>query len=316
MYVFKMSILKSNKDLNSRITYKSLIIGAGSIGFRHLQILKKLGHEIRVVSKRKDIDFPIYADTTSALNNFKPNYVIISNDTNKHINELKTVLNKSNFNKILVEKPLTNDIDDTRLIKKRRNNIYVGYNLRYHPFIKFMKNLSLTEVFLSANVYVGQYLPNWRPNRNYKDCYSSDSMRGGGVLFELSHELDYMLLIFGKCVNNISLLEKISDLDINCNDSAVGIMQFENCKHVSYNFNLLDKTGRREIILNTDKNTYKFDLARNILTTKNDSEKLNIDKNETYKNMHLDILNNNGEFACSLKESIEVLNLIEQIQKS
>ena len=80
--------------------------------------------------------------------------------------------------------------------------------------------------------------------------------------------------------------------------------------------NLLDKTGRREIILNTDKNTYKFDLAKNILTTKNDLHKLNIDKNETYKNMHLDILNNNGKFACSLKESIEVLNLIERIQKS
>ena len=77
-----MSILKSNKNRNSRITYKSLIIGAGSIGFRHLQILNKLGHEISVVSKREDIDFPIYADTTSALDKFKPNYVIISNDTN------------------------------------------------------------------------------------------------------------------------------------------------------------------------------------------------------------------------------------------
>lgn len=316
MNVFKMSILKSNKNLDSCITYKSLIIGAGSIGLRHLQILKKLGHEIRVVSKREDIEFPIYKNTTNALINYKPNYVVISNDTNKHIEELKKVLSKSYINKILVEKPLTNNLDDISLIQKKRINIYVGYNLRYHPFIKFMKNLSQTEVFLSANIYVGQYLPNWRPKRNYKDCYSSDYIRGGGILLELSHEFDYMIYLFGKCVKNFSLLGKLSDLDINCDDSAVGVLQFEKCKQVSYNLNLLDKTGRREIILNTDKNTYKFDLTKNILTTKNNSHKLNIDKNETYKNMHLDILNNNGEFACNLKESIEVLNLIEQIQKS
>ena len=50
--------------------------------------------------------------------------------------------------------------------------------------------------------------------------------------------------------------------------------------------------------------------------TNNKSDKLNLDRNKTYTDMHLDILNNNGKFSCSFEESINVLNLIEKIQNS
>ncbi len=311
-----MSILKSNENVNNNITYKSLIIGAGSIGLRHIKILKSLSHEVRVVTKRKDLKFPVYPNSINALNNFDPNYIIISNDTDKHIKELKKILTHDNKIKILVEKPLANDFEEIKFMKRELKNVYVGYNLRYHPFIKFIKNLTLKEKFLSANIYVGQYLPYWRENRNYRHSYSSDLKRGGGTLLELSHEFDYMLHLFGKCLKSASIIGKISNLEINCSDSAVGILKFENCEQVSYNLNLLDRIGRREIILNTNKSTYKFDLVNNTLITNNKSDNLNLDRNDTYTDMHLDILNNNGKFACSFKESINVLKLIKKIQKS
>ena len=73
-----MSILKPNENVNNNITYKSLIIGAGSIGLRHIKILKSLSHEVRVVTKRKDLKFPVYPNSINALNNFDPDYIIIS----------------------------------------------------------------------------------------------------------------------------------------------------------------------------------------------------------------------------------------------
>ena len=311
-----MSILKSKQNINNNIAYKCLIIGAGSIGLRHLRILKSLNHNIRVVTKRKDLKFPVYSDIKNAISNFKPDYIIICNDTNQHVKELKKILTFDSKIKIMIEKPLTNNFKEIKFLKVERKNIFIGYNLRYHPFIKFIKNLSLKEDFLSANFYVGQYLPYWRSNRDYKYSYSSDYKRGGGTLLELSHEFDYMLHLFGKCIKSASIIGKISDLDINCSDAAVGILQFEKCKQVSYNLNLLDRIGRREIILNTNKNTYKFDLVNNTLMTNNKSDKLNLDRNKTYTDMHLDILNNNGKFSCSFEESINVLNLIEKIQNS
>ena len=40
----------------------------------------------------------------------------------------------------------------------------------------------------------------------------------------------------------------------------------------------------------------------------------NLNKNETYKNMHLDITNNNGQFACTFDNATECLQLIKTIQ--
>ena len=43
--------------------------------------------------------------------------------------------------------------------------ISVAYNLRFHPIIQRLKNLIEGEDVLSVQAYVGQYLPDWRPQR-------------------------------------------------------------------------------------------------------------------------------------------------------
>jgi UDP-galactopyranose mutase len=64
---------------------KSLIIGAGSIGIRHMEILKELGHEIAIVSNRTDISTLTFLKINKALERFNPDYIIIANETYKHI---------------------------------------------------------------------------------------------------------------------------------------------------------------------------------------------------------------------------------------
>ena len=77
----------------------------------------------------------------------------------------------------------------------------------------------------------------------------------------------------------------------------------------------MDKLGRREIILNTNKNTYKFDIKRNIIYENEKKTLFKLDKNDTYKDMHLDILNNNGKNACRFEDSFKCLELIDKIQE-
>ena len=123
-----------------------------------------------------------------------------------------------------------------------------------------------------------------------------------------------MLYLFGKCKKGFAFISKLTDLKINCDDSAIGILEFEKCKQVSFNLNLLDKLGRREIILNTNKNTYKFDIYNNVMYQNDKKDVLNLNLNQTYKKMHLDIINNDGKFACSLNNGKECLKLINTIQ--
>ena len=135
------------------------------------------------------------------------------------------------------------------------------------------------------------------------------------MLFEFSHEIDYLRLFFGKCINSNSFNEKLSNLKINCIDSSVGILKFERCNHVSYNFNLFDRIGRREIILNSNSETFKFDLVNNEMITNKKLKKIDLCRDKTYRDMHQDILQNNGKNACSFQEGLEVLNLLNKIYK-
>ena len=295
---------------------KTLIIGAGSIGLRHSEVLKKIGHKISFVSNRIDLKELIFFSIHEALKTFKPNYIVICRDTNKHISTLKEI-NDDSYNykgKILVEKPVSVNIEAIEKINFSTNHIFIGYNLRFHPCIQKLKSILENEICLSASIYAGQFLPNWRPNRDYRLTYSSKKNKGGGVLLELSHELDYLLYLFGNCLNTVCWEKKLSNLDINCNDSAISLMEFEKCQFVSLNLNMIDKKSRRDIVINTQKNSYKIDLVNSIFETNDYKEIMENDKNISYNEMHKDILNKKRKISCSFNEGKNIMYLINKLQ--
>jgi hypothetical protein len=50
---------------------------------------------------------------------------------------------------------------------------------------------------ITVSAYVGQDLRDWRPGRDHRTTASATQQAGGGVLRDLSHELDYLLWLFG-----------------------------------------------------------------------------------------------------------------------
>ena len=49
---------------------------------------------------------------------------------------------------------------------------------------------------------------NWRPKQDYHTSYSAYKNKGGGVLLDLSHELDYATWIFGSLKPQYSQIKK------------------------------------------------------------------------------------------------------------
>ena len=84
---------------------------------------------------------------------------------------------------------------------------------------------------LESSIITNSYLPNWRKG-DYSKHVSSRKELGGGVLNELSHELDLMYFLFGKPKSLVGLFNNSKLLKGNVEDNANILFAYKN------NFNL------------------------------------------------------------------------------
>jgi predicted dehydrogenase len=84
----------------------------------------------------------------------------------------------------------------------------------------------LIGMVLSVRCEIGQYLPSWRPDTDYRQSVSARRELGGGALLELSHELDYLRWIFGEVEWVRATLSHQSSLVIDVEDTAHLILGF------------------------------------------------------------------------------------------
>ena len=292
-----------------------LVSGFGSIGQRHVRILREMGQKVHVFSRRKLQEEEYYQNLEAALSEVHPEYFVIANETSEHYSALKTALYFEVPN-ILVEKPLFATVVKN-LPEYSQSQVRVGYNLRFHPMLKQLYAEIKGQIVLSVQLYVGQYLPDWRPQQDYQQSYSVSRAQGGGVLRDLSHELDYINWLFGPWRAISALGGHYSSLAGDSDDVFCLLLKMERCPAVSLQMNYLDRCGRREITINTDEHTYHLDLVKQ--EYKKDKEQnilFSSDRHETYRNQHNDMLNNHGKLCCSLLEGLDVMRMIDATEKS
>ncbi len=186
-----------------------LVIGFGSIGKRHVTNIQEFGkYKISVVSRKPlpavDVQtFQVFDSIGAAYAAHTFDAVFICTPTAQHMKDLADVWNYG-ARKIYIEKPVSNNFTDVDVFCEKINtekcNVIVGYDLHFDP--GFMKVKELVEQgiigkILSANAIVGQYLPDWRPNEDYKKSMSALVEKGGGVLLDLVHEIDYLYCLLG-----------------------------------------------------------------------------------------------------------------------
>ena len=250
---------------------KILIIGLGSIAKKHIKALNALGIKAELYALRfqknalKEEGITNLFSEQEIDNDF--DFAIISNPTNLHFQSIDLLI-KKNIPLFLEKPPLASLFGAEELnnrVIKAGIKTYVACNLRFHPCIEYLKNLinsnpetSINEV----NVYCGSYLPDWRPDLDFRQNYSANKSQGGGVHLDLFHELDYVHWIFGIPLTLKSYKTSNSSLKITAIDYANYILGYKNFT-ANIILNYYRRTPKRTIEILYDERTLIVDLIKN-----------------------------------------------------
>ncbi|WP_456452327.1 Gfo/Idh/MocA family protein [Hydrogenimonas sp.] len=297
---------------------KALVIGYGSIGRRHAGLLRAEGLAERVdaVTSQKSCDLPRRFGTLEEIERPQEyDYFVVANETARHHETLAWLLARVRGKRILVEKPLFHRPQAP--VETGDNRVFVAYNLRFHPVIEALKSSLEGQKVLHANILAGQYLPTWRPGRDYRDTYSASVERGGGVLRDLSHELDYAAALFGRLELLAAIDEKVSSLPIDADDLFTALGRTDRGVVVNLTMDYLSKKPMRRIVVQTEKATLEADLIASTLEVTDEKgdrslRRFPCERNETYARMHRAVLEEGGRGACNLEEGLAVVELIER----
>lgn len=323
--------------MNGPTTY--IVVGSGSIGRRHIANLKALYPDatigcVSASGRRISTDEcgagRIFSTIESALS-ANPRSAIIASPAPFHLGHALPFLQAGI--PTLIEKPLCSSLAElyeciTPLIRYS-DLVEIGYNLRYLPCAKQLKKL-LEQQYLGSlhhvRIEVGQYLPDWRSGNDYRSQVSAQKRLGGGALLELSHELDYLLWLFGTFSEVSALKVNSGTLGIDVEDSVDAIFNRNGGPTVSLHLDFLQRPPARYCTVSGAKGKLHWDLLTNRLTfsdVKGNRSIIYDDDSYQFDMMYLDELKRFDEFAnkqltpmVNLEHAINVMRLIEAIETS
>lgn len=280
-----------------------IIIGFGSIGKRHYENLNILFKNPLItiwhISKAGTAQWiqsnirEVFCEEDAFKN--LPDAAIISCPASFHIKYSQICVERGVH--CFIEKPLSNNLEGVEsLMKTALKNkvvIMVGYNLRYIKSLQIVKEE--IDKGTIGNIYairseVGQYLPDWRPHSNYRMSVSAQKSLGGGAIFELSHEIDYVIWLMGNPKSLMAFAGTLGTFDIDVEDYAEIILQFSENRIASINVNFLERYPTRSCKIIGETGTIRWDGIENKVEVYNISmgqwktiyHDSSYDKNESY----------------------------------
>ncbi len=327
---------------------KFLICGLGSIGQRHIRMLRNvLGDEADIAAYRsRKLDIVISDKLEATFGNkpeeyygiqcfydyeealaWKPDAVFVTNPISMHIDTAIDAA-KAGCN-IFLEKPLAHNmkgVDELLKIVKEKNLVcMVGYQLRYHPaYIRINELLDKNIIgrLTSANLHFGEWLPGMHPYEDYRESHAARAEQGGGVILCLSHEIDIAYWLFGKPSKVYTLGGHLSDLEMDVEDTTDIMLTCRDSNRdfpVHVHLDFLQKPCRRYIHIAGDKGSIIFDYNTNELEVSllpdGDTEKTMYDKfqrNDMFVNEVADFINSvktNSVPPIPLEQGITVLEI-------
>lgn len=315
-----------------------VVIGLGNISNRHRANLKKLYPKAKVYAVSASGRIPnetlenadkVLQSIAEVINN-NPKYVIVASPATFHAEHAIPLIQAGI--PVLIEKPLSASLNDSQKIQDAYNlqkiPAVVGYCLRYLSSSQEIKSLldrKIIGTIYNVTVEIGQYLPDWRPTKNYRTSVSASSKLGGGALLELSHELDYLQWLFGKLDLQSAILRSSKELNLEVEDLADILATTSKGSVVSIHLDFLQKQAYRKCRILGSDGVFEWDLIKNQITLINKEKNELIfdgsstDRNQMYLDMLLDFekrIDSKPNQCITLSEAHRTISFIDEIKKT
>ncbi len=249
-----------------------LIVGCGSIGQRHARNLRSLGYDDVL---GYDPDQKLLSDVASkgllksarSLEEAymeKPDVVFVTNPTSLHLDTTRQAI--AHGCDVFVEKPLSHTIDglDTLVDLAREKSIVsiVGCNMRFHPGPAKVKKLLDSGTIgrvTCVRIQSGSYLPEWRPDVDYRKSYSAQKALGGGCILDGIHEIDLARWYVGEVEEVFCFAGHLSNLEVNAEDTAEILLRFNSGAIGEVHLDYTQRAYQRSCQITGDQGTILWD---------------------------------------------------------
>ena len=293
---------------------RALVVGYGSIGARHAGLLGSLGLDVAVVSRQPVKVSHRYGTIPEALDHWTPDYVVVASRTHEHLEDFSVLAHEGFTGTLLVEKPLFHK--DCETPAHAFKDVFIAYNLRFHPVVRRVADILREESVFAIHAYVGQHLTTWHPETDYRRGYSASKVLGGGVLRDLSHELDYLNWMLGGWRRLTAAGGHFSHLEIDSDDVFSLLLETERCPVATVQMNYLDSTVHREIVALTSAGTVRADLVAGTVSVHGHTDHFTVRRDDTYSAQHQAILSGEKATACLLEEGRDVVRMIAAAERA
>ena len=281
---------------------KIFIVGAGSIGKRHIRNSISIGinpdniisldkrddrlEEVKQLGVKKvfkDFDLAIKEEFDAA---------IICSPTSMHIEQsLKLAKLKKH---LLIEKPLDSKLNGSEELLKisqlNKLTIMIAYIFRFSPAIKFIKK-KLKENAIGKILYFrgefSEYLPDWHPYEDYRTFYMASKEQGGGSILDQCHIMDLAHHLIGEFSSVMAINTKVSNLEIKADDISELIVKHKNGVISSIHTDIFGRAHKKSIEIKGEHGNILWNFYKNEVTIYNSENK----KAEKFKEFDKDFNN-------------------------
>lgn len=313
------------------------VIGLGNIATRHRRNLKLLFPQAKLIvmsasgriPKDPVSDSDHIAESIDEIIQWQVQFAIIASPAPFHAQHAIPLI-KAGI-PVLIEKPVSVTQKDAQTLidteAECQTPVAVGYCLRYLPSAQQARQMleeGVIGTLYNAFIEIGQYLPDWRPVKDYRETVSAKTELGGGVLLELSHELDYAQWILGSLIPRHVILRSSEELGLEVEDNADLLMTTLKGAVVNIHLDFLQRKAHRKCRFIGSKGCVEWDLIQNelvLITTKEPQVIYSApewDKNQMYLDMVTDFIrkiNGQPNQCITLQEAEKTVGLIVEMKK-
>lgn len=295
---------------------RALVVGLGSIGRTHADVLTDLGATVDVVTRRPSDMERSHPSIEAALAQGEFDYSVICSATSDHGADALALSEAGFGGALLVEKPVTARAGEFPA-EAAFERVGVGYNMRFSPVIRWLEERLEGQAVLVVDVAAQSFLPDWRPGRDHRETESAFAARGGGVMRDLSHEIDLMLRLFGVPREVAARGGNLGGLGIEAETAVSALLELERAPVATLRLSYLDRLPERRVRVTTELDTFEVDLLSGACRAAGTEETFPIEWPRTYADLHLAMLGGPGAAAvCGLEEGLRAVALVEELESA